>query len=108
MVEALNAPPISYWTMYGLNMLVHLVFDKPTVESDEQFKRLTLMLDACIPDEKRTEMNETLRGENESMAARVGGLVFGQALANTVSASCITVYGGFRPLLFPNCSQILF
>lgn len=82
-VEALNAPPISYWIMFGLNMLVHLVIDKPSFEIDEKFKRVTIMLEACIPDAKMDEVKEALKEEDDIMPAKLGGLVVGQALGNT-------------------------
>jgi len=52
-VDALRAPEISYWTVYGLLLLIRLIFEKPTLESDEKFKRLAILVEACVPQEKR-------------------------------------------------------
>lgn len=84
-VAALHAPEISYWTMYGLLLLLRLVFQKPTFEIDEKFKRLTMIVSACVPDEKREELQEELKAEDDDLAAKLGGLVVGEVVATSLA-----------------------
>jgi hypothetical protein len=82
-VEALLAPLISYWAMYGLLMLAHLVFDKPSFESDEKLKRLAIMANASVPNENRREVDDALKAEEDNMGWKLGSLILSQAVTNT-------------------------
>ena len=94
-VGGLHAPEISYWTMYGLLLLVRLIFDKPTFESDEKFKRLAIVVNACVPDEKRAELYEELKAEDDDMWVKLGTEIFGQ-----VGRSSVALAIGFAIHLF--------
>ena len=37
-VEALNAPHVSYWVMYGLVMIANLMFYKPEFQDEQRCK----------------------------------------------------------------------
>jgi hypothetical protein len=82
-VNALNAATLSYWTMYGLLMAVHLVTHKDSFEEELREKRMAIVLGACVPDAKRAEMNEGLKEENELLTTQLGSQIFGKAVGNT-------------------------
>jgi hypothetical protein len=82
-VQALNAPAVSYWAMYGLMMLIHLVFEKPPFEMDKKFKLISIVVDACVPDDKRHDVNELLKQEEEGLVPELMGMIGGQAFGNT-------------------------
>jgi hypothetical protein len=80
-VPALGAPQISYWTAYGFVLLIRLLFDKDTTyKNQEIFGRIGMMIDACVPEEKRAELTEQLLDEDKRLPLRLGGVVFGEAL----------------------------
>src|ERR1700681_3164909 len=64
-VPSFSVPQISYWTTYGLVLLIRLLFDKNTTYKDQEiFGRLGMMIDACVPEEKREELTEQLLEED--------------------------------------------
>ncbi|HTQ61141.1 MAG TPA: hypothetical protein VMI32_13005 [Candidatus Solibacter sp.] len=79
-VPSLNAPQISYWTTYGLVLLIRLLADRNDFKELEVSNRLSMMIDACVPEEKRTELTERLVAEDKGLAGRLGGGVIGEAL----------------------------
>lgn len=83
-VPSFNVPQISYWTTYGLVLLIRLLFDKNTVYKEQEiFGRLGMMIDACVPEEKREELTEQLLEEDKGLAGRLGGGVIGEAFGVT-------------------------
>jgi hypothetical protein len=83
-VPSLNAPTVSYWTAYGLVLLIRLVFDKNDyIKDQEAFGRLGMMIEACVPEEKRAELTAQLLEEDKGLAGRLGGGVIGQAFGVT-------------------------
>jgi hypothetical protein len=82
-VNALNASAVSYWTMYGLLMAVHLVTHKDSLQEELREKRMAIVLEACVQDSKRVEMNEYLKEENQLLASQLGSQIFGKAFGNT-------------------------
>src|ERR1700730_3471176 len=66
-VEALHAPSISYWTMYGLMMLVRLVFDTKGVEMDQRFKHLGILIQGCIRDDKSDEVTTATEADEKGL-----------------------------------------
>lgn len=85
-VAAFHVPEISYWTIYGLLLGAHLVFDKDeSLEKGEIFGRIRMMLDACVPEEKREELTAELKAEDESMGMKIFTMVIVKAIVNTVA-----------------------
>ena len=59
-VPALHVDPASYWLIFGINTLFGLLRGEFSQEANN---KITFMaLDACIPDEKREEINNQLNG----------------------------------------------
>ena len=84
-VPAFHAPEISYWTIYGLLMLAHLIIDKPTFENDERLKRLAIIVSACVPDEKKEELEEALKADDDDATFKLGTFIFGQVVGSSVA-----------------------
>lgn len=83
-VAAFHVPEVSYWTMYGFMMLIHLVTDKSTFQSEEQAKRLGILITACVPEEKQTEVAEALKAEDDDIGVKLFGLIVGQVTGSSV------------------------
>ena len=77
--------PVSYWQMYGLNMLVFMLFERSAFVDQEHWKRALMMLYACIPYEKKEEIDSELKEENESVWMKIGTEIFGKVVGNTVT-----------------------
>jgi hypothetical protein len=84
-VDALRAPEISYWTVYGLLLLIRLIFEKPTLESDEKFKRLAILVEACVPQEKKAEVENALKTEDDDMWVKLGIVIFGEVAGSSIA-----------------------
>jgi hypothetical protein len=84
-VQALHGPEIHYWTMYGLMMLIRLVFEPPVFKEKEVFGRLEILIRACVPEEKRDQLDATLKEEEKGFAARAGWSAVGQAIGASIA-----------------------
>ena len=75
---------MSYSTTFGFVVLIPFLFDKNTVYKDQEvFGRLCMMIEACVPEEKREELTEQLLEEDKGLAGRLGGGVIGEAFGVT-------------------------
>jgi hypothetical protein len=84
-VGALNVGPVSYWQMFGLNMIVAMVAERNTIDEDNRWKRAGLLLFACLPDHKRRETEEEIKNEDEYVWFEAGWTVFSKLLTNTAT-----------------------
>lgn len=75
-VPSINVPYISYWQMYGFNLLVGTVIEPDTFPM--------LVQHASLPDEKRREIEETVTDER-LWTEVVGPLLFGKLLNRTIT-----------------------
>lgn len=83
---ALHAPEISYWTAYGIFLGFHFIIDRDeTFEKTEIFARLEMMIKACVPEERRAELDAELVAEDKQMGTKLLGPIVGQAVGNTVA-----------------------
>jgi hypothetical protein len=71
--------------MYGLLMTVYLVFQKDDFEDERRWKRIAVILGACIPDEKRAELKGDITAEDGDFTMQVVGSILGKAFGNTVT-----------------------
>jgi hypothetical protein len=62
--SAFHVPEISFWSMYGLVLLVGLFTEKydKNFGEEQRWKRMLIALDACIPDDKKEGFKEQLNG----------------------------------------------
>jgi hypothetical protein len=81
----LNVTQISYWQMYGFNMLLQMVLARSDFVENDHWNRTATMLHACVKAERREDVDEELRGENESVWSKAGTDVFGKLVGNTVT-----------------------
>ena len=86
-VKAFSVPTVSYWGMYGLTMLLGLLLARDGEEgsNDQQWKTAFLILDACVPPDKRDEVAEALKTLAEELWLDVGIKVFMKAVGNTLT-----------------------
>src|ERR1035437_7130564 len=86
-VPALHVSSIGYWAMYGLVMLFGQIFDRSGdhVQEDATSKRVLILLDACVPDGRRADVQEALKQEANSMWVYLGTAVFGKVIGNTLT-----------------------
>ena len=80
--EALHVPEISFWLMYGVVLIIEL-FTADRSDNSHEFKTLTTLLDACVPDDKREEVREQLDDMYSAIWVEAGSKVFGKILSVT-------------------------
>jgi hypothetical protein len=84
-VPAFHVATISFWVMYGLTMLIDLLRSPGDIEVEHRHKIVAVMLDACVPAEKRQDVTEQLSEFTERLWYEAGWKVFGQMFANTMT-----------------------
>jgi hypothetical protein len=73
-VPAFHVAPVSFWLMYGLTLLIDLLrTEGNNIEAEHRHKIVAVMLDACVPAERREEVKEQLTEFTEQMWYEVGG-----------------------------------
>jgi hypothetical protein len=82
-----HLPEVSYWTMYGIQLLFSLLLSPEGQEAANahRWKLAFLTLDACVPEEKRQMMAETLKDYEGTMWMDIGFRIFGRVAGNTLT-----------------------
>jgi hypothetical protein len=83
-----HVPEISYWVMYGIQLAFGLLSSSHSqrTEEDQSWKIAFRMLAACVPEEKRDELKETLEAEMKVTPwIDLGSMIFGQVIGNTIA-----------------------
>jgi hypothetical protein len=85
-VPAFHVAAVSFWVMYGLTMLISLVQSNgDSIEAEHRHKIVAVMLDACVPAERREEVKEQLTEFTEQMWYEVGWKLFGKVAGNAIT-----------------------
>jgi hypothetical protein len=79
-VEALHAPEIGYWTMFGLLILIRMVTRKDEATEQGRYEKLTKLVVACVPLEKQDEVREEIEEEKKNLHWTLGGAIIGEAI----------------------------
>jgi hypothetical protein len=82
-VQALHAPEIGYWTMYGLLILVRMVMGTDAAFQQLRFEKLTKLITACVPPEKSEEVQQDMKDEKKNLPWTWVGAIIGDALGIT-------------------------
>jgi hypothetical protein len=87
--DALHAAEISYWQSLGILIAIFVVRHEAEKSYDKEIKseRLYTMIEALLPEEKRTEFHESFKIEDESWAATLAAVnpMMGKAISNTIA-----------------------
>ena len=90
--DALHAATISYWQAFGVFIVFSLLTYKPPSEykSDTRWKRAFSMMEAIVPEEELTILNERFSEEDQSWTAIISlvGHDLGKAIIGT---TCLIV-----------------
>lgn len=84
-VGALHASELSYWTMFGLVMLVKTVFRRDDSKDEAEYKRLVMIMDACIPEDKRADVKSEIEAEEKTAPVTLGLMILGQVMDNSLT-----------------------
>jgi hypothetical protein len=84
-VTTFHLSEISYWTMYGMFMLVHALMPNNAPVDEERFNRLGLILNACVPDEKRPELEAEVEMDERSAPIMIATVVGTKVAENTLT-----------------------
>ena len=85
-IPAFHASEIPYWGIYGLLMLISLVADRgDEFASEHRWKVILTVVDACVPDEKKLIVEESLKQQTDTMWIDLGSKVFGKLVGNTAT-----------------------
>jgi hypothetical protein len=72
--------------MYGLTMLISLFRSSgDDIDAKHRHKIVAVMLDACVPDDKREQVMEQLQEFNEQMWNEAGWRVFEQIVGSSIT-----------------------
>jgi len=82
-VGALNVPTISYWSMYGIVIIVGMFREKDTMKDDDRWERAFTTLKACVPEYKRADIDEYVKEQKEGMLGRSWWLIVEKLFGNT-------------------------
>jgi hypothetical protein len=85
LVHSFNAPEISFWEMYGVVLLVGLLFYKDNLTEEERWKAISTTLEACVPVDKITEVQEAIKEQVDSMWYQLGISIFGKVAGTTAT-----------------------
>ena len=87
LAPSLHLSEISYWVMYGIQLLFSLLFSSAGQEAKEaqSWKLAFLTLDACVPEERREKLAETLKEYESTLWMDVGSRIFGLVVGNTIT-----------------------
>jgi hypothetical protein len=78
---ALSLPVISFWVMYGLVLIIGILTTNYSDKQQERnFKILWIILDACVPDDKKESVREELDEMGKNIWIEVGFIVIGGIL----------------------------
>ena len=82
---AFHVQALSFWVMYGLTMMVELLRSSSNdIEAELRHKTLAVMLDACVPADRREEVMEQLTEFAERTWYDLGWKLFGRVASNVV------------------------
>jgi hypothetical protein len=85
-VPAFHVDAVSFWVMYGLTLLIDLLRSNANdIEAEHRHKIVAIMLDACVPAERREEVKEQLTAFTEQMWYEVGWKLFGKVTGNAIT-----------------------
>ena len=85
-VPAFHLSAISFWPMYGLTLLISLFQSHGgDINAEHRHKIVAVMLDACVPVERRAEVMEQLQEFAEEIWYEAGWKVSGQIVANSLA-----------------------
>jgi len=82
--SAFHVSEISFWAMYGLVLLVSLFTEWQKVGDEPRWKTAYIILEACIPDAKKEEVETQLKQQMEVRIWADAGLqAFGKVVGTT-------------------------
>jgi hypothetical protein len=82
-VPTLHATEISYWQMFGLNLLLIVALEHDTSLEEYHWKRALTMLYISVPSDKKDGVDETLKEEDENIWFNIGTKIFEKLGRNT-------------------------
>ena len=87
LAPTLHTAEVSYWMMYGIQLIWDLLSVRKWNDPLEQQKwdGLFMVLDGCLPDEKRAHVEEALQGREETLWADFRRKVLGDLIGQTVA-----------------------
>jgi hypothetical protein len=87
LVPALNASPISFWAMYGLQLFVALLIQNFNQgwENDSRWEAFTNMLAASVPAERREGLLNVVEKQTEDVWINARAALFGKVVGYTTS-----------------------
>jgi hypothetical protein len=82
---AFHVAEISFWVMFGVNMLFGLLRSNSDIKEESRFKAMVTAIDACVPEEKRKEVDQRLEDLKGQVWIDASLSVFGQVMGDTLT-----------------------
>src|ERR1700693_1322639 len=87
-VSAFRIPSISFWLMYGVLLMIGLVFPRIDLEQESRWEQAVMMLQACIPEGKREAVNDKIK-----KSTQVGVMVLGETFSTLIGHTVVLMIG---------------
>jgi hypothetical protein len=94
-VPAFQIPSISFWLMYGVLLLIGLVFPRSDLAQESRWERTFMVLHECIPEDRREAVNEKVKE-----SAQVGLMVLSETFNTLIGNTVILMIGFVVYVLF--------
>lgn len=83
-IPFLELPSISYWGMFGINLLVSLFFSSSKNEiNDYRWETLTTIIETCVPEDRKNELKNQLEAKQLDTPYRAINMIFSELIGNT-------------------------
>jgi hypothetical protein len=82
---AFGIPAVPFLVMYGILILLDLLADNLSNELTQhlQFKALSVAVEACIPEDKRASVRESMEVQTAGVWVELGLQMFGRVVGST-------------------------
>lgn len=86
-VPSLHAPELSYWAVYGLQLMIGLLSQGSALSEIEQKTQelLLTVLDFCIPEDRMEEARQAIEHQEQSAWVTAGFSILHRVAGNTLT-----------------------
>ncbi len=94
-VPFLGVPGISYWGMFGINLLITLFFPSKNEANEYRWEILTATVETCVPEDRKEDLKNQLEAKYNDTSSRIIKMIFSELIGNTfvlVLGWCVAVF----------------
>ena len=84
-VLVLPVPPVFFWQMFGIILLINLFSEKDDSIEKSRWEVVYKLLEACLPESKKQEIEEFVNEKEKNAWVDAGSKVFEKFFSNTIT-----------------------